>query len=102
MVPHVPTHLIAAGQQRQKVIQAFRSVEATAPGGARTIAELAIKDDDTLRRLRKQGVIRSLPDGRIYLDDDRLREQNATAARIGLTIAFIIFLIIVVVLALRP
>jgi hypothetical protein len=46
--------------------------------------------------------VRALPDGRLYLDEDRLRELNATAARIGLTVAFVVFLIIVIVLALRP
>ena len=60
MVPHVPVHVIAAGQQRHKVIQAFRKVEATAPGGARPLAELDIKDDDTLRRLKKEAVVRAL------------------------------------------
>jgi len=102
MVPHVPVHVIAAGHQRQRIFEAFRKVEATAAGGARTLAELAITEDDALRRLRKDGVVRELPGGRLYLDEDRLQEMNATAARIGLTFAFIVFLIIVVVLALRP
>lgn len=102
MVPHVPVHAIAAGRQRQRILEAFRKVEATAPGGARRLAELAVKDDDALRRLKKEEVVRALPDGRLYLDEDRLREMNATAARIGLTVAFVVVLIIVIVLALRP
>lgn len=102
MVPHVPVHAIVAGQRRQKIIQAFREIEATSPGGARQLAGLAIKDDETLRRLKKEEVVRTLPDGRLYLDEDRLREANARAARIGLTVAFIVFLIVVVILALQP
>ena len=102
MVPHVPIHSMAAAQQRQNVIRAFRKVEATAPGGARPLADLAIKDDDALRRLKKNGVVRALPDGRVYLDEEQLREMYAKAARIGLTVGFIVFLIIIVVLALRP
>jgi len=102
MVPHVPVHAIAAGRQRQKILEAFRKVEATAPGGARPLAELAIKDDDALRRLKKEEIVRTLPDGRLYLDEERLRKANAKAARIGLTVAFVVFLIIVIVLALRP
>ena len=102
MVPHVPIHSAAAARQRQKVLEAFRNVEAIAPGGARPLAELGLTDDAALRRLKKSEIVRELPDGRFYLDEDRLREMNALGLRIGLTVLFVVFLILVVVLALRP
>lgn len=102
MVPHVPTHAIAAGHRRQQLIKAFQQASATSAGGARTLADLSIKDDATLQRLMKQEVVRRLPDGRVYLDEERLGELNAFGARISLTIALVVFVIIVIVLALRP
>lgn len=101
MVPHVPVHAIAAGHRRQQLIKTFQKASATSAGGARTLAELSLEDDATLRSLMKQEVVRTLPDGRFYLDDDRLGELNALGARIGLTVALVVFLIIVIVLALR-
>jgi hypothetical protein len=102
MVPHVPVHVIAAGHRRQAVIKAFQKASAASAGGARTLAELSLKDDGTLRGLMKQEVVRTLPDGRFYLDEGRLGDLNALNARIGLSVALVIFLIIVIVLALRP
>lgn len=102
MIPHVPVHHIAAGHRRQELIKAFRNASATSLGGARTLAQLSIKEDATLRRLMKQEVVRALPDGRYYLDENRLGDLNATGARVGLIVAIIVFLIIVIVLALRP
>ena len=102
MVPHVPIHTIAAGQHRRQLIETFRNASATSAGGALTLAQLSIKDDAALQRLMKQEVVRRLTDGRFYLDEGRLGELNALGARIGLTVAIVVFLIIVIVLALRP
>ncbi len=89
---------------RREIVQAFRKAQALSAGSARTASELALgklEQAKMFARLQRWEIVRSIPGGRYYLDEDRLKEMNAHLARIGLTVAFVVFLIIVVVLALR-
>jgi hypothetical protein len=100
--PHVPIHGARAAARRRQIASAFRGAGAVSARAARTLAELALAQDAVLRRMRDTDVVRRLPGDRYYLDEDRLRDQRAHAARIGLTVAFAVFVAIVLVLALNP
>jgi hypothetical protein len=92
-------------EDRRRIVQAFRKAQAVSAGSARTASALALGPLEQVKmfaRLQHWEIVRSLPGGRYYLDEDRLKEANVTVARIGLTVAFVVFLIIVTVLALRP
>lgn len=101
MVPHIPHGAHAAAKRQQEIIGAFRRTNATSAGGAKTLAELGLKEDQALQRMQRAEVVRALPGGRYYLDEDRLKDVKAQQARYGLIFAFIVLLIIVIVLALR-
>jgi len=88
-------------EDKRRIVQAFRKAQAISAGSARTASDLALGQLEQVKmfaRLQHWEIVRSLPGGRYYLDEDRLKEANATVARIGLTVAFVVVLIIVIVL----
>ncbi len=92
-------------EERRQILRAFRNARAISAGSARTAAELVLGGLERAKmfaRLQDREIVRSLSGDRYYLDEDRLKEANVMAARLGLTFAFVVFLIIVIVLALRP
>src|SRR5688572_33505249 len=57
---HAATTAAAAAKARTQVLDAFRMRDATAPGRARTLAEVGVRDEHALRALIEAGVVRGV------------------------------------------
>ena len=86
----------AAAERRRRVLEAFRKANATSVSRARPQEELGIPDDPVLKDFLKSGAVRRAPDGRLWLDEEALREAQARATRIGLTVAAAMIVLVAV------
>ena len=66
----------AAAERRRRVLEAFRKANATSVSRARPQEELGIPDDPVLKDFLKSGAVRRAPDGRLWLDEEALREAR--------------------------
>ena len=92
------THIAvaAAADRRRRVLEPFREANATSVSRARPPEELGIPDGPELKDFLKSGAVRRAPDGRLWLDEECLRESEARAARIGLTVAAVMIVLVAV------
>ena len=70
---HAATVAAAAAKAQTRVLDPVRTHDATAPGRARTLAEIGLADDAAIRMLMEAGVIRAVDSrGRLTLIGDSL------------------------------
>ena len=70
---HAATAAAAAAKARTKVLDTFRTHDATAPTRARTLAEIGLAADDAVGKLIEAGVIRPVDSrGRLTLLGDSI------------------------------
>jgi len=86
------TAVIVASTRR--IIRAFRRVEATSPGTAKTLEEIGCRRNLSFRKLERRGVLVEVPGGRYYLDEDAAEEfatYRRTIFLLSLAVALVVF-----------
>jgi hypothetical protein len=92
----------AVSAKRRRIVKAFRAAGATSRERAVPESSLAIRGHMIFRRMKKSGVIVTLPDGRLYLDEAALeRSRRRRLAILGIVL-FVFAIGIAVMLLLSP
>ncbi len=78
---------VAVSAKRRRIVKAFRAAGATSRDRAVPESSLVIRGHMIFRRMKKSGVIVTLPDGRLYLDEAALeRSRRRRLAIVGIVL----------------
>jgi hypothetical protein len=97
----------AMAAAERKVLDAFRTADATAPGRARRLDDIGLPRDGAFERLTAAGVLREAGPGEFYLDEAALiarRDVKPTRAlwAIGLALTALLLIAVAALLLTRP
>lgn len=75
----------------KKIIDHFQSARAFGPDSAIDASQMPEHPATVLEVLRKQQLVRSAGDGRLYFDRKRYEAQQARARQIGIWVIYLLF-----------
>ncbi len=80
-------------RKEKKIVEVFRSADATSWDRATTAALLGVNEGLAFRILLRQSILRRVDDGRLYLDEPAWQLHEAFRRRLAVTLVVAVFFI---------